>query len=77
MLTQPNGGLPRHFLFHVCCLMQLQRERMGGYNVTTLDPAQITYLDGRRPPINAEIRFFASDPKNLITPIPRNPIVQS
>jgi hypothetical protein len=57
--------------------MQVQRERMGGYNVTTLDPSQITYLDGRRPPVNAEIRFFASDPKTLVTLTPRNPIVQS
>jgi hypothetical protein len=50
---------------------------MGDYNVTTLDPSHGAYLDGRRPPVNANIRFFASDPNTLVTPTLRNPIVQS
>lgn len=50
---------------------------MADYDVKTLNPSKIAFLDGKPAPSNAEIIFFASDPTTLATATPEFPIVQS
>lgn len=56
---------------------QVAREKMAGYDVKTLNPSKIAFLDGKPAPSNAEIIFFASDPTTLAIATPEFPIVQS
>jgi hypothetical protein len=58
-------------------VLQVKREQMAGYEVKTLDPSKIAFLDGKPAPSNAQIIFFASNPSTLAIATPEFPIVQS